>query len=73
MSTLVRIFGAIAIICTAVLGLGFVSGYISEEFFRQNSLQLLLGLGVLFAAAVGLKLLSAGRGDSRDTEPPPTL
>ena len=73
MSTSLRLLGAIAIVCAAVLGLGFVFGYITEEFLMQNSMKLGLGLVVLFAAVLGFRMLTAGRGNAGDTEPPPTL
>lgn len=73
MSTSIRIFGAIAIVCIAALGMLYVFDFINDEFLKQNSLKLIVGLGILFAAVFGLRLLAAGRGRSAESDPPPTL
>lgn len=73
MSTSFRLLGVIGVVCVAALGLMFAFGFVSQEFLAQNSIQIGMGLGVLAIAVVALKLLSAGRSSTNDTEPPPTL
>lgn len=71
MSTL-KMLGALAIVCMAAFGLMLAFGVVTVETVTANAVQVLGGIGVLVVAAVGLKAIS-GRGNTGETDPPPTL
>ncbi len=71
MSTL-KMFAALTVLCMAALGLLLAFGALTVEAVTANGIQILGGIGALLVAAVALKALS-GRGNSGETDPPPTL
>lgn len=73
MSSSLRILGALVVVGLSVFGLLAVFGVIPADSVPQSAGHLALGTGVLLAAILGFKLLSAGRPDLDKTEPPPQL
>ncbi len=71
MSTL-KMFAALAVLCMAAFGLLLAFGVLTVETVTENGIQVLGGIGVLLVTAVALKAI-AGRGNSGETDPPPTL
>lgn len=74
MSNLLKSFLAIGAVFLTSLGLMSVFGVISDDHLSSMAGKIMLGLGVLLACAVVLKLLgSSSGGGSSGSEPPPIL
>lgn len=72
MGASIRILAAIAAMCLTIMGLLTVFGVITTETLSFGAGRIMLGVGVLLAAALVFKALGFGQ-KSNDAEPPPTL
>ena len=72
LTNIAKILAALAILCFAVFGLLYTFGVVPPEFFSENGPKIGMAIGVLFIAALALKLLG-GSGSDDNPEPPPVL
>lgn len=73
MTLTVRILFGVFLIDLCVLGLGYITGLISNEFFQTYAVQLALGTGLILVTVAGL-IFMAPRGDgTKKKDLPPVL
>ncbi|MDZ4084520.1 MAG: hypothetical protein U1E10_16365 [Bdellovibrionales bacterium] len=73
MSTSVRMIGVILIASFACIGLLSVFEVIPTDALPKAGGQLALGAAALVGAVLAFKLVSTGKPNVNDTEPPPQL
>lgn len=73
MSNSMRMIGVILIACFTCVGLLSIFDVIPTDALPKSAGQLALGAAGLVAAILAFKLVSAGRPNVNDTEPPPQL
>lgn len=69
MNQVIRAALLIIVLCMGALGLLFVMGVVSGQFFTDNGAKILAGTGVLLVVAVAIAALGKGQGPDK-TDPP---